>query len=123
MEIGGGGVTVSRSPREKAPGLSIGTFTEAMQKQIQAEYAEKYPATHFQGEPPLAFERYQAPPGYSDSYDHFHNFFDSVRTRKLVVEDGVFGFRAAGAAPRWPGSEAFLPKMRTREGPPMMSIT
>jgi hypothetical protein len=98
MEIGGGGVTVSRSPREKAPGLSIGTFTEAMQKQIQAEYAEKYPATHFQGEPPLAFERYQAPPGYSDSYDHFHNFFDSVRTRKLVVEDGVFGFRAAGAA-------------------------
>ncbi len=98
MEIGGGGVTVSRSPREKAPGLSIGTFTEAMQKQIQAEYAEKYPATHFQGEPPLAFERYQAPPGYSDSYDHFHNFFDSVRTRKPVVEDGVFGFRAAGAA-------------------------
>ena len=31
-------------------------------------------------------------------YDHFRHFFDSVRTRKPVVEDAVFGFRAAGAA-------------------------
>jgi predicted dehydrogenase len=98
MEIGGNGVTVSRVPRQKAPGLSIGTFTVAMQKQIQAEYAAKYPMTHPTGEPPLQFERYQAPKGYSDSYDHLHNFFNSVRTRQPVVEDAVFGFRAAGAA-------------------------
>ena len=39
-----------------------------------------------------------APAGYSDSYDHFKNFFASVRTRKPPVEDAVFGFRAAGAA-------------------------
>ena len=32
------------------------------------------------------------------SYDHFHNFFTAVRSRKPVVEDAVFGFRAAGAA-------------------------
>jgi hypothetical protein len=43
-------------------------------------------------------EKFVAPAGYSDSYDHFANFFDSVRTRKPVVEDAVFGFRAAGAA-------------------------
>ncbi len=98
MEIGGNGVTVSRSPREKAPGYTIGTFTEAMQKQILAEYNAKYPLTHFEGAPPTANERYQAPPGYSDSYDHFHNFFNSVRTRQPVVEDAVFGYRAAGAA-------------------------
>ena len=98
LEIGGGGVTVSRTPRERGPGLSIGTFTEATQKQISAQYLAKYPPGHPTGEPPLATERYQAPQGYSDSYDHFHNFFDSVRTRKPVVEDGVFGFRAAGAA-------------------------
>jgi hypothetical protein len=36
--------------------------------------------------------------GYSDHYDHFKNFFESVRTRQPVVEDAVFGFRAAGAA-------------------------
>ena len=39
-----------------------------------------------------------APAGYSDSYDHFKNFFNSVRTRKQPVEDAIFGFRAAGAA-------------------------
>ena len=69
-----------------------------MQKQISAEYLAKYPTIHATGEPPLATERYQAPQGYSDSYDHFSNFFDSVRTRKQPVEDAVFGYRAAGAA-------------------------
>jgi hypothetical protein len=98
MEIGGNGVTVSHTPRQKAPGYTIGTFTEAMQKQILAEYNAKYPPTHFEGPLPAANERYQAPPGYSDSYDHFHNFFHSVRTRQPVVEDAVFGYRAAGAA-------------------------
>jgi hypothetical protein len=43
-------------------------------------------------------ERYVAPAGYSDQYDHFKNFFASVRSRKPVVEDAVFGYRAAGAA-------------------------
>ena len=48
--------------------------------------------------PPVGVEKYVAAKGYSDSYDHFHNFFDSVRSRKPVVEDAEFGFRAAGAA-------------------------
>jgi hypothetical protein len=70
-----------------------------MQKQMIAEYAaKKYPRTHPEGEPPVGYEKYVAPPGYSDSYDHFKNFFASVRSRKPVVEDAVFGFRAAGAA-------------------------
>jgi len=34
---------------------------------------------------------------YSDSYDHLKNFFASVQVaRQPVVEDAVFGFRAAG---------------------------
>jgi hypothetical protein len=41
---------------------------------------------------------FTTPEGYSDSYDHFKNFFASVRSRKPVVEDAVFGYRAAGAA-------------------------
>jgi hypothetical protein len=85
---------VSRVPREQAPGYMIGSFTEAMQKQILAEYAKKYPA-HPGSESPAEYEKYEAPHGYSDSYDHFKNFFASVRTRKPVVEDAVFGFRAA----------------------------
>jgi predicted dehydrogenase len=98
MEIAGNSVSVNRVPRQKAPGYTIGTFTNAMQQQILEAYREKYPSTHPTGEPPAGFEKYVAPAGYSDSYDHFHNFFNSVRTRQPVVEDAVFGFRAAGAA-------------------------
>jgi predicted dehydrogenase len=98
MEIAGNAVIVSKSPRQRGPGMSISTFTTAMQKQLQAAYSAKYPSTHPVGEPTSLFEKYVAPPGYNDSYDHFANFFDAVRTRKPVVEDAVFGFRAAGAA-------------------------
>ena len=98
MEIGWNGVTVSRVPREKEPGLTIDTFPEAMQKEIETAYRKKYPLTHAGGLPPVGYEKYVAPEGYSDSYDHFKNFFAAVRSRKPVVEDAVFGYRAAGAA-------------------------
>ena len=98
MEIGWGSVSVTRVPRQKDPGTMIDTFTEATQKLILEEHRKQYPRTHPEGEPPVGFEKYVAPDGYSDSYDHFRNFFASVRSRKPVVEDAVFGFRAAGAA-------------------------
>jgi predicted dehydrogenase len=98
MEINGNSLTVTRVPHEKAPGYTIGTFTEAMQKEIIADYANKYPHTRTSPDAMGGTEKFVAPAGYSDSYDHFANFFDSVRTRKPVVEDAVFGFRAAGAA-------------------------
>ena len=44
MEIAGNTLIVNRVPREKEPGLMIGSFTEAMQKQITAAYRQKYPA-------------------------------------------------------------------------------
>jgi predicted dehydrogenase len=98
MEIGGNAVSVSRTPLQKEPGYTVGTFTEAMQKRIVESYRQKYPVSHPSGTPAPSYEKYVAPVGYSDSYDHFNNFFSSVRTRKPVVEDAVFGFRAAGAA-------------------------
>jgi hypothetical protein len=98
MEIAGNSVSVSRVPREKAPGYSIESFAEATQKQIVTEYKKKYPMLPPEGAPPVGYEKYVAPQGYSDSYDHFKNFFASVRSRQPVVEDAVFGFRAAGAA-------------------------
>jgi predicted dehydrogenase len=98
MEIGGNSVSVTRVPRQKEPGYTIESFTEATQKRILDDYREKYPPLHPEGEPPLGLEKYVAPPGYSDSYDHFKNFFAAVRSRQPVVEDAVFGFRAAGAA-------------------------
>jgi hypothetical protein len=88
---------VSRAPREKGPGFVVNTYTEAMQKQLVDAYKKKYPEEHAT-EIPLQDDLYAAPLEYVDSYDHFHNFFDSVRSRKQPVEDAVFGYRAAGAA-------------------------
>jgi predicted dehydrogenase len=97
MEISGEGVSVTRVPREAAPGYTIETFPRAMQEQIMAEYKKKYPP--HSGEDSLGgTEKYVPAKGYSDSYDHFKNFFASVRSRQPVVEDAVFGYRAAGAA-------------------------
>jgi hypothetical protein len=69
-----------------------------MQKKIRDSYREKYPPSHPAGPPSAGFEKYVAPEGYRDNYDHFQNFFASVRSRKPVVEDAAFGYRAAGAA-------------------------
>ncbi len=98
MEIAGNSVSVSRVPRPSEPGYTIGTFTDDMQRRILEQYRQKYPVTHPSGPTTASIETYAAPSGYSDSYDHFKNFFASVRSRQPVVEDAVFGFRAAGAA-------------------------
>jgi predicted dehydrogenase len=98
MEISGHGLTVKRVPREKEPGLTVSTFPEATQHEIEAAYAKKYPREHPEGVPPVGTETFVVPEDYSDSYDHFRNFFAAVRSRRPVVEDAVFGYRAAGAA-------------------------
>ncbi|HLJ77078.1 MAG TPA: Gfo/Idh/MocA family oxidoreductase [Acidobacteriaceae bacterium] len=98
MEIAGNALIVNRVPREKEPGLMIGSFDNAMQKQITAAYREKYPLVEPTEPTRVGNDRYVVPRDYSDSYDHFKNFFASVRSRKPVVEDAVFGYRAAGAA-------------------------
>jgi hypothetical protein len=41
---------------------------------------------------------YVATAGYNDTLDHHRNFLNAVRSRKPVIEDAAFGFRAAGPA-------------------------
>jgi len=98
MEIAGNTLIVNRVPREKEPGLMIGSFTEEMQKNITAAYREKYPLVEPTEPTRVGNDRYVVPRDYSDSYDHLKNFFAAVRSRQPVVEDAVFGYRAAGAA-------------------------
>ncbi|HSE96863.1 MAG TPA: Gfo/Idh/MocA family oxidoreductase, partial [Blastocatellia bacterium] len=96
MEIGGG-VTVTRRQTAKEPGFTIGTFPKHVQDQFLKEYRAKYPEDRKQiGQ--STQQVYTAPRDYSDLYDHFASFFDAVRTRKPVIEDGAFGLRAAGPA-------------------------
>lgn len=98
MEIANNTVTVTRTAQPSEPGYTVMTFAEDMQKKTLEAYRQKYPVSHPQGAPANTVEKFSAAPGYLDSYDHFHNFFDSVRSRKQPVEDATFGFRAAGAA-------------------------
>ncbi|SEP19348.1 Gfo/Idh/MocA family protein [Mucilaginibacter sp. OK283] len=73
---------------------SLSTFTEAQQKALMDDYNKRFSQAD-QQQPILPGESYRAPEGYNASNDHFANFFDSIRTGKPVVEDAVFGFRAA----------------------------
>ena len=93
----GRGVTITRKPLSKEPGLSTNTFPKTMQADIQKEYRVKYPE-NLKELNATREEVYVAPQGYNDLVDHLANFFDAVRTRKPVVEDAVFGLRAAGPA-------------------------
>lgn len=93
----GSSVTVSRKARPGEPGYTINTFPKAVQDEFLKQYREKYPESRPQVSPATE-EVYSPPPGYSDLFDHFTNFFEGVRTRKPVIEDAVFGFRAAGPA-------------------------
>jgi predicted dehydrogenase len=93
----GKGVTITRKPISKEPGVSAYTFPKATQDTIQKEYRAKYPE-NLKELGVTREETYVAPQGYSDSVDHLANFLDAVRMRKPVVEDAVFGFRAAGPA-------------------------
>jgi predicted dehydrogenase len=93
------GVTLSKVPRELEPGYTIDTFPKAQQEQFLKDYRQKYPARPKLSTGQMsAEEKFVPPKGYSDHFEHHRNFIAAVRSRKPVVEDAVFGFRAAGPA-------------------------
>jgi len=99
MEIGQNSVTINRSKLEMKPsGYSMISFTEDMQAQIRKEYASKNLDTRTSS---LATgsTTWKAPRNYKGAhYDHFYNFFTSIRNNGKVIQDPKFGLRAAGAA-------------------------
>lgn len=101
IEMKGNGLTVHHSIMPKAPGFggydAVFTYPKAMQAALEQEYNSKWSAEDKQ-RPTKPDIDFKAPAGYSDHLDHFTNFFDAVRSGKPVVEDAVFGFRAAAPA-------------------------
>ena len=96
LTLGDNVVTLSRRPAAKEPGHTSDTFSKAAQDAFMREYRTKYPdRPELQ---PRSDETYAAPARYNSVDDHFRNFFDAMRTRRPVVEDAVFGLRAAGPA-------------------------
>jgi len=96
LTIGDNAVTLSRRQPPNEPGETSDTFAKSTRQKFLDEYRAKYPER-----PDLRSrndEVFAAPPRYSSADEHFSNFFDAVRTRRPVVEDAVFGLRAAGPA-------------------------
>lgn len=99
--IDGNGLTVHHSKMTEAPGIggwdALDTYPEAMQKELLKRYNEKYTADQQKrhDKPDMI---YKAPKNFDAALQHHINFFDSVRNGTPVVEDAVFGFRAAAPA-------------------------
>lgn len=100
IEMGWNDFKVIKHKLPEAPGYggwdTFRTFPAAQQAQFVKNYDAKYPANTRNGE--QYTNNFAAPKGYDDRLDHFTNFFESMRTGKPVIEDAVFGLRAAGPA-------------------------
>jgi predicted dehydrogenase len=96
----GGALVLKKRPKESEPGHTAGTFAKATAEEIVREYRKKHPAQKATADGMRANteQRWVLPPGYTEQYAHHENFFNSVRSRKAVIEDATFGLRAAGPA-------------------------
>jgi hypothetical protein len=98
ITIDGNSAKLSRLAPQSEPGYSIGTFSEAMQKQAIEDYHKQYPEPERASLRGFTEEVFEAPGGYNDRLDHFTNFFTAMREDGSVVENGTYGFRAAAPA-------------------------
>jgi len=92
--------TVSKSaasPVRRSPAFARAIFPahpEAYARALPGEISRHPP--HRPG--PDGGRKIRCPRGYSDHYHHIKNWIEAIRSRQPVVEDPVYGFRAAGAA-------------------------
>jgi predicted dehydrogenase len=109
IDFGWNEFTITRNKFSAAPNMggwdALDTYPEKMQQQLKADYLKKYTEEQ-RTAATLTPIKYTAPDGYNDSLEHFKNFFESVQTKKPVVEDAIFGFRAA--APCLACNESFF---------------
>ena len=100
IELGWDSVKVVRHKISNHPSYggwdSFDTFSSAQQK----EYEKWFHATYPNPQPEMIESdiEYRAPDDYSANLDHHLNFYAGIREGKPVVEDALFGMRAAGPA-------------------------
>lgn len=99
LSVGNALVLTKRVPPAE-PGNTAETFSRDIARKVMEDYRRQYPVSKpsVDNMRPASEERFLIPRGYSEQTAHHETFFDAVRTRKPVVEDAVFGLRAAGPA-------------------------
>jgi predicted dehydrogenase len=101
MSISGGGLTLTSTPmhheneNQIVHGYnSVRTFSREGQEAFARALRERPPAVS--AVPRIdRSQEYRAPQGHSSRLEHFKNFFASLRDGAPLVEDAVFGYRAA----------------------------
>ncbi len=98
IDIYGNGLKNHHSIMAEAPGIggwdALNTYPKEMQEKLKDNYKNKWTAEQ-RARPKKEDIDYRNPDGFDEHLQHHMNFFESVRTGKKVVEDAVFGFRAA----------------------------
>ncbi|MBI1780353.1 MAG: Gfo/Idh/MocA family oxidoreductase [Sphingobacteriales bacterium] len=121
--VEGNEITVKHHYMPEAPGFggydSVFTFPKKLQEEMQKEYDAKWTPEQKKSKTKADIV-YKAPAGYDEHVDHFTNFFDAIRTGKAVVEDAVFGFRAA--APALACNESYFKKKIIQWDPENMRL-
>jgi predicted dehydrogenase len=93
-------LTLTKVPSEAEPGHTAGTFAKATAEEFLRQYRQKYPtrAAVADSMRPQREERFVAPASHDAWLEHHRAFLGAVRSRKPLIEDATFGFRAAGPA-------------------------
>ncbi|WP_234735213.1 Gfo/Idh/MocA family protein [Tellurirhabdus bombi] len=95
LSLGMDSLVMHKNKFPKAPGLSIDNFPKDQKEAYLTEYNKKYPNLP-EMEAPREYV-FKMPKDYKgDRYEHFRNFFTSIRENKPSVEDATFGLRACG---------------------------
>jgi predicted dehydrogenase len=123
LTLEGDGYTIKHHKMSKAPGIggwdALETYPKQMQEELMKAYNQKWSAADQkdQSEPDTVF---RAPDDFNADLEHFAHFFDGVRNGTPVVEDPVFGFRAA--APCLAANDSYFENKIIRWDPVNMKI-
>jgi hypothetical protein len=99
IEVGWGEVKLIRNKIPKNPGYggwdSFETFSTAQQKDFERWYSDTYKQ---EAEIKPEIINFRAPEDYNTNLDHHLAWYAGIRDGKSIVEDALFGMRAAGPA-------------------------
>jgi predicted dehydrogenase len=98
LDMGYDGFTIRHHKMPAAPGIggwdALTTYPQAMQDELKQKYEQRWTSDQ-QKSADASPTVYKLPEGFDEHLEHFKNFFAGVRTGSPVVEDPIFGFRAA----------------------------
>jgi len=123
LTLDGNSFTIHQHKMAKAPGIgdwdALYTYPKKMQDELLSQYNKKWSSAdqHDQSAPDIEFH---APQHYDEHVEHFGHFFDGVRNGTPVVEDPIFGFRAA--APCLAANDSYFENKIIRWDPVNMKI-